>query len=257
MRGGEVVTATESPANAGSQSGSTGGERPERGWLETHQTLIGALIAAIASILVVFLTVALSSAKEDTTAAQSDVVGLRQQVDALQRQVEARDGTIRTLEDATAQQADDIQSRDRRIEELEAKLGVEGGAVPEAGAPSIRNQGEVTLAKGGDRIDINAPDSDPVWGAGTTSISSQHITYTSSGLYFQFIDLLRLSGGETATYETCSTRTGYGEGTYVDPGTLDGLEVCLRADSGRYAAVRLIGYSDASLTLSITTWELA
>jgi hypothetical protein len=248
---------TEAPAGAGPQREGATLQVRTRGVIETHQTLIGAVIAAIASIVVVLLTVALNDAKEDTTAAQSDVAGLQQQVEALQRQVELRDSTIKTLEDANAQQAQDIQSRDERIEELEAALGAENVPVPEAGAPPIRHQGEVTLANGGDRIDVNAPASDPVWGAGATSSSADYIAYSSGYLYFSGVDVLSLGGGETASYETCSTRTGYGGGDLIDPATLDGLDVCVRASSGRYAAVRLTGYNDDSLKLDITTWELA
>jgi hypothetical protein len=115
----------------------------------------------------------------------------------------------------------------------------------------------VTLANGGDAIDIDAPNSDPTWGAGSIGIADPYISFSGGALHFQFLDILTLDGGEAATHETCSTRTGYAEGGHIDPGTLEGLDTCVRTSAGRFAAVRLNGYSDNAVTLNITTWQLA
>lgn len=252
------MSSAQPPGDAGSQSGGAGAPQPKRGWLEIHQTLVSAVIAAIATLAAVVLTVALNNAKQDTDAAEGDAAGLRQQVDALQEQVRTRDDTIASLQDTSEQQVEEIRAKDERIAELEGSTGPgRPTAAPESGAPPIRHQGEVTLAAGGDRIDMNSPSTDPVWGAGTTSTSAQYLSFSTSGLYFNAVDVLRLNPGETATHSTCSTRTGYSGDSYVSVESFDGVEVCARTETGRFAAIRLVDHNDQAVTLAITTWELA
>lgn len=127
-------------------------------------------------------------------------------------------------------------------------------SVPTDRSPAVRHQGEVRLASGGDEIDINAPSSDPTWGvpAGYT----ESISFSSGSLQLWDLDIVKLGGGEAATYENCSTRTDYAYVNSVDADTLDGLDVCVRSEGGRFAALRLTGYDSDSATLDITTWQI-
>ncbi len=129
---------------------------------------------------------------------------------------------------------------------------------------AVRNQGEVTLAVGGDFIDLTASPGDPTWGAGSADQFQDPVVflYDRNNLSFGYgIDMLRLPAGVPATYEACSSGTGYAPprgGSFdnqVDPSTLENSDACLRLDDGRFAALRLVSVGEGTITLAITTWE--
>jgi hypothetical protein len=132
-------------------------------------------------------------------------------------------------------------------------------SVPAAGSPPIRHEGDVTLAKYGDMVDINAPSSDPTWGAPAgrkDSIGFYSDIATPDTLLFYQLDAVKLDRGDVASYENCSTRTDYAGLDSGEVSGLEGLDICVRSSSGRFAVVRVTGYDDDSVTLHITTWEL-
>ncbi len=127
-----------------------------------------------------------------------------------------------------------------------------GGEIVEV--DPLRHQGEVTLAVNGDRIDLNAPSTDPRWGGDNSGYDWAELE--EDGLHLWSISHLRLDAG-LASYESCSAATGYADvpgALVMDPASLDGRD-CFELYSGRFASIVTTSNSGERATFRITTWN--
>ncbi len=126
-------------------------------------------------------------------------------------------------------------------------------------APSVRNSGRIKI--GDEILDLDARDRK--WGAITPpddpdSYPDNSLQYGGSGNISVFMSTLALPGGTKATYGTCSNGTGYQESDgQLQASALERDNVCFRLDNGRYGTLRVVDLANDSITLDITTWELA
>ncbi len=218
-----------------------------RAEFEKHSNFIAAVLTFLTPILTVWLAVAVG--------AQGDA---ENRVDALERQAAADRTANNTLRGTNDQLQREIEERDRRIAALEGQVPSPG---PDEGSADarVRHDGEVTLAANGEYVDMNAPQSEKRWGTDrvmSNEIDSMH--FAGSSLYFQSAQVLELSAGQPATYETCTSATGYSDPyVTVDVSKLTGDPgYCFRMASGRYATVRTLDYVPGEKAkLRITTWE--
>jgi len=128
-------------------------------------------------------------------------------------------------------------------------------------AGPLRHQGPITIALGGEYIDLDAPATDPKWGAtsegsGITNSLNYWLDaniHTSSN-----VDWVRTTEGETADYTTCSAKTGWAQSLFVPRDNVtDKAKYCLRTNSGRYATLRMLSKQGNTITIEITVWEAA
>ncbi len=134
--------------------------------------------------------------------------------------------------------------------------GTSSAEPPTARTGQVRHEGRVTLADGGEYIDLNAPASDQRWNAADSgSFTPDRMNYYIGHLFLPEVQVLRLAD-EAASWHICSSRTGYAKVGSIGVDTLAGGEdVCLRTASGRYAKLTLLESSEQEVILLITTWE--
>ncbi len=143
--------------------------------------------------------------------------------------------------------------------ETESSGGAKAHATDPAGGEIVevdplRHQGEVTLAVNGDRIDLNAPSTDPRWEGDNSGYDWAELE--EDGLHLWSISHLRLDAG-LASYESCSAATGYAGvpgALIMDPANLDGRD-CFELYSGRFASIVTKSNSGDRATFRITTWN--
>jgi len=178
----------------------------------------------------------------------------------LRRELTEANRTIGSLRSANDKLQSDLSAADARIRDLEEQLRSAGVEIPEA-TPSvtpqrIRHSGLIELAENGDSIDLNAPATDPTWGA-TRNNGSDRARFHQGQLEIVGAESLTLDG-RMADYATCSTGAGYTRGptesAFFDPASLTGNQ-CIRLQSGRYATIKLVEAADERATFSITVWE--
>ena len=194
---------------------------------ERYHGFIAAVLTVVAAGLGAVLVVVGASNNE----LSDDAEGLRRQAGALEEKVRLRDATIDTLEESNKKLAQDLQARDRQLAELGAAPDGSGATVGDTPrAPAVRHQGRVTLAAGGDSINLEAPASDVTWASGQTDAADPGLLlYSSSGnLVFGYdVGLLALGAGQVASFDTCSVATGYsGNLSGSDPGNFQGTNIC-------------------------------
>ena len=216
-------------------------------------TAIAVAITAVLGIVLSQTADAKDSAETKATDLSATTTDLTGKVAALEKQVAVDQDTIdslKTTNDTLQTQVADLEAQLERVGE-EPETGGGGEHARHSGPP-------ITLGSDGDYADLNAPADDNRWGLGTIDSYTSDSVYNSEGtLYFQDVDGLRLDDGEKATFESCSTRTGYTELYEVDAGTLDSSSgLCLRLDSGRFATMELVEETPEAVTIEVTTWEL-
>ncbi|MBM7807773.1 hypothetical protein JOD57_003610 [Geodermatophilus bullaregiensis] len=115
------------------------------------------------------------------------------------------------------------------------------------------------LVINGDAIDINAPSTEETWRAGQlTDYDPGAVSLNTGYLRVHSASQQFLDPGQAGSYEICSTRTAYTSAfSGNEPNELDGRDLCIRTEEGRYAVIRLVNQSDDLITFSITVWELA
>lgn len=227
----------------------------DRRWTLVEKVL--GLTTALVGLAVAVLGVTSVQATQAKNEAQDDATGLSTEVGALQSDLDAARRAAATSEASRQRLSQENKDLSARVAALEGQLppDVDPGTV-ESATPAIRHRGVVTLTDGGDAADINAPATDATWGSGTIeSYQDGAVELNFGNVYFRSASLLRLESG-TATYASCKSSTGYAPAGQVDPATLEGKNVCLRTDAGRYATARLVGQSPRSVKLELTTWEM-
>lgn len=213
---------------------------------ERHSQLIAAVLTVVASVLGVWVALATGARGE----AESTV-------DALERQVAADRSALNSLRGTNDQLQREIEEKDRLIAALEGQLPSDAPP-PTDGEPPVRHQGQVNLAD--DVINLNAPSSDPTWGAGEERgiySKSDEVRYSRLGLSVE-APYLVLPSGTQPSFAACSTATGYqqGVGQLIEPEELE-TPACVRLESGRYATLKAVSWTNDVVTLDVTTWERA
>lgn len=214
-----------------------------RAEFEKHSNFIAAVLTVVAPILGVWVAVAMG--------AQGDA---ESRVDALERQVAADRSTVNSLRGTNDQLQVEIDKKDREIAALKEQVVGDTPETPETPeAPAVRRSGEVTVAD--DTIDLNAPAEDPTWGA-----NKERGIYAIDGDLSYSWGTVKIEGeylvpsGKQVSHATCSTATGYQRADSLRPADLE-REICVRLDSGRFAAIKMTDWTSDAITLNITTWE--
>ncbi|NUJ89665.1 hypothetical protein HOW07_16745 [Plantibacter sp. MCCC 1A11337] len=168
-----------------------------------------------------------------------------------------RDGRIASLSEqltaaeATAEARQEMIS-DLRSENSDLRQLVPFEVDPED-AHDIRAAASVTLAKKGDRLDLNS--TLPNFSRGDNSTYSDTIYYDGTNVRLGYgVSSLVLKDG-SASYEACAAATGWAETTSLEPHLLAEPTTCLRLQTGRYAAVKVTQFDETTADVAITVWE--
>ncbi|HRY11236.1 MAG TPA: hypothetical protein P5544_14810 [Candidatus Nanopelagicales bacterium] len=207
-----------------------------------------ALAAAGLGVLGYFL----NAKSNEADALRSDKLQLQSELGTLREQISGLEGRNNELRDAATR-------ADREIAELRAQLPAAAPVGPDV--PPIRKAGTLTLAAGGDSIDLNSTDSNFGAQAGRR-FEPDVLWYTEQGLTAWRIGgqgMSRVRLAEPASYGPCSVATGWApipwEGV-VDPSELSDGQTCFRLASGRLATIHPVSFDDGKVTLQITVWQL-
>lgn len=251
------MTATApAPGTPSPRPAPSDGRSNDRRWTLAEKVL--GLTTALVGLAVAVLGVTSVQATQAKNEAQDDATGLSTEVGSLQAELDAARRTATTSEAARQRLSDENEELSQKVTSLEGQLppDVDPGTVgPET--PEMRRQGVVDLTEGGDAANIDAPASDPRWGqGGTESYADGAVSLRSDTLSFGRVSMLRLRQG-VASYATCSTSTGYAPADAVDPGTMEGKNVCLRTIDGRFATAQIVEQQPGAVRLALTTWETA
>lgn len=203
-------------------------------WLEITATAF-AIAGNVASTSLDFWS---SSLRSNIGHLNAQIDTLNTDINTAQEQLDVRQETIEAL----------------RAENAELRAALPRSIAPEE-VPDARNVGEITLADGGDAIDLNS--THPTFDAGVTPTTSDSLSYRNGNLQasWQKIDILPLPGGKKATYETCAAATGYAPMSTIEPHRLTDGDVCIRLQSGNFARIVVQEHTTERVTLDITTWE--
>ncbi len=165
----------------------------------------------------------------------------------------ASEALAEDLEHAEAETA----SLEEKVSSLQAENAELRALVPPSVAPEdvpdTRATGSVTLADGGDSIDLNStlPNFDP----SEDSYRPDSLRYDGESIRGQYgMSALELTG-QTAQFETCAVATGYSDATTFEPHRLQEGRTCLRLDSGRYATVVVTRFDKSAVDVTVTVWE--
>lgn len=168
-----------------------------------------------------------------------------------------RDGRIASLsEQLTAAEAT-AEARQEMISDLKSENSDLRQLVPfevdPEDAHAIRAAASVTLAKKGDRLDLNS--TLPNFSRGDNSPYSDTIWYDGTNIRLGYgVSALVLNDGP-ASFEACAAATGWAETTSLEPHLLAEPTTCLRLETGRYAAVKVTQFTETSADVAITVWE--
>ena len=183
-------------------------------------------------------------------------VGLGIWVTNLNSDVTHLNATINGLHQDVASAEALLVDREEFIEDLRAEnielIAALPPSIPPEQVPGARNIGTVTLAAGGDSIDLNS--TLPNFGNGTDRIQKDTLQFGDGVLTSLWgVDVLQLPEGEAA-YETCAVATGYAPTKTIEPHRLDG-RVCIRLQSGNYARITVNALEEERVELTLTTWD--
>ncbi|MGG7507654.1 hypothetical protein [Plantibacter sp. YIM 135249] len=168
-----------------------------------------------------------------------------------------RDGTIDSLSAELETAEARLDARQETIESLRAENSSLHASLPYTVAPedahSVRAAATVTLAKRGDKVDLNS--TMPNFDAGQSGAWSDTLSYNGTAIVLGYgISALALSSG-VAQYETCAAATGYAESSTVEPHRLAEPSTCLRLGSDRFATIQVPRFDQTSVDVVITVWE--
>lgn len=200
---------------------------------------IGALIAVVAGVLA-YMTAQLERENASLTSDRAALISAKEELElqlvTVNAEVSVRDETIADLRE------------ENKTLRAAAPYTVDPQEVHE-----IRATASITLAKNGDTVDLNSVT--PNFGAGSDYVWSDGARYDGDELRFGWgMSSLTLTSG-VASYATCAAETGYSKTSSIEAHLLTDPTVCLRLESGRYAAMQVTRFDEASATVTITVWE--
>lgn len=213
---------------------------------------------AIISFFTACITVLTAVLGFQANSLSSDVDTLQHEKALLSRQLGSSRAAAQVLDETNT----DLQAR---ILELERQVPP---VVQASDAPRIRTNNRVTLAAGGDTIDLDSTQmnwdagGDHGWDADTLAYDNSDGDPTLDFGYKVLgggVDFARLPSGpdsKPASYLTCRPASNYAPvQQYLEPSDLQDDRTCFRLDSGRYATIHVDDYTNRAVTLSITVWE--
>lgn len=205
-----------------------------RTWLE----IIASLVAIGGVATSTWLAVVSNDLNSDVAHLNSRIDELNSDVATAQAQLDVRQETIEELRDENA----------------ELRAALPRSIAPEE-VPDARNVGVITLAEGGDAIDLNS--TLDTFDAGTNYGTSDSLSYRDGTLTTSWhgLHILALTNGQKASYETCAVATGYAPTRSIEPHRLAEGEVCIRLQSSNYARIVVQEHTAERVTLEITIWE--
>jgi len=200
----------------------------------------------VLSALFALQTAQISKAKEQaqtsTQNKETDLTALQGQFDELKRQNE-------TLQYENGQ--------------LKLRLGLPSptaGPQQPTGA-SARHSGAIVLSASGGEADLDSLQSDLQWRgklnqyAGLGNLGYQDLGYDGTRVLFGNGTVVLFLGSTKADYETCRSRTGYGnvliDNTTIQPGDY----FCMKTGEHRYSAVRLTQMNSSKATFDVVTYD--
>lgn len=214
--------------------------RVERGNLRLGRN--SGVLGVIANSLAVVAPIVSIGLGVWVTALNSDVAQLNATINALHADVAASEALLSDREEIV----EDLRAENR---ELTAALPP---TIPPEQVPDARNTGKVTLAAGGDAIDLNSTLAN--FGNGADPVKKDTLRFVNGVLTSLWdIDVLQLPEGE-ASFETCALTTGYAPTRTIEPHRLDGT-VCIRLQSGNFARVTVEVLESDRVTITLMTWD--
>lgn len=180
---------------------------------------------------------------------ESQIAGLNKENAELRTTVDTNAGTV----DALKKLNSDLTRRNIELERAQPQ------PPDDLNSPPMRNNtSSLTLAAGGDGIDLNVAD-DPAFGMGPDlGYDADELRYEGNGTLnfgWEAVSIARVVAGETARYATCAIAQGFQPVDFISVNTLDD-RTCLRLDSGRVATIGVVTHTRQAVELSIRVWEL-
>lgn len=176
-----------------------------------------------------------------------------------------RDGAIASLNATVDRLEDDLdtatatlESRQTTIDELRTENTKLRAAVPYTVAAedvhAIRKVDTLTLAAGGDTVDLNS--TEPHFGANRTSTATDSLRFNGQAVLLGYgISVVSLPDGTIGTYATCAAASGYAPTQKLEPHLLTSPTTCLRLQSDRFATLQVNRFDAESTDMTITVWE--
>ncbi|MFJ4233443.1 hypothetical protein [Cellulosimicrobium cellulans] len=214
-----------------------------RSSMVTALSTVMTLATAILGLVALNLNDDNGSLEDKNASLRSERAELTTEVDGLSQDLEHSQAQVSSLE----QEVSDLQ-----VENSELRALVPPSVAPED-VPDTRATGSVTLADGGDSIDLNStlPNFDP----SDDPYRPDSLRYDGESIRGQYgMSALELVE-DTARFETCAVATGYADASAFEPHRLEQGRTCLRLDSGRYAAVVVTRFDKISVDVEVTVWE--
>lgn len=168
-----------------------------------------------------------------------------------------RDAAIADLEQDLLSSREKVEGHLKLIDSLRSENVDLRSKLPDAAAQEessiIRATGAITLARKGDKADLNS--TLPNFATRENYLFYDYIEYNGnevelgSGMY-----LLQLNG-ELASFGTCASATGYSQRSEIEPHLLGSPVTCLRLNSGHYATIQVDHFDEETSDMQITVWE--
>jgi hypothetical protein len=224
--------------NSGSGSPGTapGGTPPPAGpSLSNRGTAVVAVLGVLSAVLAVaaaYLGLQTAIISRDKEAAEAAASANKSTAEDLKRQVV------------------DLEQENR---DLQSQIGSPSAEPTAPANPTVRHAGQINIRYRGDDIDLDSPASATQWVSGDKDIDySSHPEYFSPSSGSTYLRL----GSTPASFETCTSSTGYQRDVIYMNEVEVGEYMCWRTSESRSAAVRILEFSDEGLlTLDVVTYD--
>lgn len=176
---------------------------------------------------------------------------LAYQTAGITKQKEEAQSSAASSDETVADVRRENESLKAKITQLESGANIPGptGSLVPPAAPTVRNDGSITLAAKGYRGDLDSLPSDPQWQSGDGEVSYE------PGYFRVFAPVIRL-GQKKADLDLCRTTTGYvGSRDFATSTIAVGDYFCIKTSDKRYSAVELTGLTPQSAVIDVVTYD--
>ncbi|MDX6364602.1 MAG: hypothetical protein QOC85_3612 [Streptomyces sp.] len=220
-------------------------DRSSRKWtvLEKCLGVFSALLAVVSAVL----GVQAASINSEKVQAESSNQDKSQVIQGLEDRVNQLGAENQRL------QAENSSLRGRQT----ATPGGPTETPPAATAATTRHSGKITLARNGNKIDLDSPQSDPQWSSGNNDLEYGGL-YGDGGA-----STLTISSGAAiylnqrqANYDVCLNSTGYkAPSSYEITDMAVGDQVCVTTNEKRYSALKILELTEQRIVLDVVTYD--